>query len=119
MGVTAQERAALTVVGGVALAAVVVLAWQQRRAPLLIETAQLPAQAAGWDDALASARQVDVNTAEVTQLERLPGVGPALARRIVAYRTVHGPFRSLEELSGVEGIGAKTVEALADYAVVK
>lgn len=119
MGLTVQEHVALTVVGCLALAAVGVLAWQQRRAPLLIEGTPPQMQAAAWDDALASARQVDVNTADVAELERLPGVGPALARRIVAYRAVHGSFRSLEELSGVKGIGSKTLEALADFVVVR
>lgn len=116
---SARERVVLAVVGCIALVAVGVLAWQQRRAPLLIERTPAPSQAAVWDAALASARQVDVNTADVAELERLPGVGPALARRIVAYRAAHGPFRSLEGLSGVAGIGSKTIKALADYVVVK
>ena len=59
---------------------------------------------------------VDVNTADVSQLQQLPGIGPALAERIVADRTANGPFTSLDELTRVDGIGEKTVEALRLYA---
>ncbi len=48
---------------------------------------------------------LDLNTATVAQLDQLPGVGPVLAQRIVDYRTQHGPFRSVEELRQVSGIG--------------
>jgi competence protein ComEA len=50
-------------------------------------------------------RAVNVNTAPVVELESLPGIGPVLARRIVDYRTRHGPFRQLEDLLQVQGIG--------------
>ena len=47
----------------------------------------------------------DLNTATTAQLEQLPGVGPVLAGRIVQWRTANGPFRSVEELGEVSGIG--------------
>ncbi|WP_433183900.1 helix-hairpin-helix domain-containing protein [Actinoallomurus sp. CA-150999] len=49
---------------------------------------------------------VDLNTASAAQLDQLPGVGPVLAQRIVDYRAQHGPFRSVDELRQVSGIGA-------------
>ncbi|GAA0317145.1 ComEA family DNA-binding protein [Actinoallomurus spadix] len=52
------------------------------------------------------AAPLDLNTADAAQLDRLPGVGPVLAQRIVDYRTRHGAFRSVEELRQVSGIGA-------------
>jgi competence protein ComEA len=55
---------------------------------------------------------VNVNTASVEQLQRLPGIGPALSRRIEQYRTAQRPFQSVEELRRVPGIGAKTLAAL-------
>ncbi|MEU0343179.1 ComEA family DNA-binding protein [Streptomyces bobili] len=48
---------------------------------------------------------VSLNTATVDQLDTLPGVGPVLAQHIVAYRTQHGGFRSVDELREVDGIG--------------
>jgi comEA protein len=55
---------------------------------------------------------VNVNTASVEELQRLPRVGPATARRIVDYRARNGRFASAEELAHVSGIGPRTVERL-------
>ncbi|MCB9367040.1 MAG: helix-hairpin-helix domain-containing protein [Calditrichaeota bacterium] len=60
------------------------------------------------------ARPIDVNTAEANDLERLPGIGPVLALRIVSHREQNGPFRSVDELENVSGIGPKKLEALRD-----
>ena len=79
-----------------------------RALPVGLHTAQ-------WDHALASARQIDINTASAAELERLPGVGPTLARRIVESRDRDGPFNEPEELSRVKGIGPSTSRALHDY----
>ena len=58
--------------------------------------------------------RLDLNTATATELEELPGVGPVLAARIVAWREENGRFTSTDELREVSGIGPKTYEALAD-----
>jgi len=55
---------------------------------------------------------VDLNRASAAELETLPGVGPALAARIVAWRVAHGPFRSPGDLVQVPGIGSKTATRL-------
>jgi competence protein ComEA len=55
---------------------------------------------------------VNLNTATVEELQTLPGVGPVLAGRIVAYREEHGGFRSVEELREVAGIGDATFAEL-------
>ncbi|MFF7988258.1 helix-hairpin-helix domain-containing protein [Kitasatospora xanthocidica] len=55
---------------------------------------------------------VSLNRATLEQLDTLPGVGPTLAQRILAYRTSHGSFRSLEQLRQVSGIGARTYAEL-------
>jgi competence protein ComEA len=66
----------------------------------------------------AAAGPVDINTAGLAQLETLPGIGPALAQRIVDYRTQHGNFRSVDELQDVSGIGpAKFAEIKAEVTV--
>lgn len=55
---------------------------------------------------------IDVNRATADELVALPGVGPVLAGRIVAYRDSAGPFRSVSELASVKGIGAATLERI-------
>jgi competence ComEA-like helix-hairpin-helix protein len=61
--------------------------------------------------------RIDVNRADETALQRLPGIGPALARRIVEARTER-PFRSLEDLGRVRGIGPATLARLGDLVTV-
>lgn len=119
MWLTKGELKALCWLGGLALLALGVLAWQHHRAPIRVEPAVDSTQALRWDRALEAARRVDINTAGVAELERLPGVGPALASRIVAYRSRHGRFRAARELIRVPGIGSKTYDALDDYVTVR
>ena len=57
---------------------------------------------------------VNINTATVQDLESLPGIGPVMAQRIVDYRNEHGPFKSVEELTKVKGIGESKLEELLD-----
>lgn len=59
--------------------------------------------------------RIDVDRADVTEITRLPRVGPALAQRIVAWRTAHGPFGSLERLDSVPGVGPHLLEALRPF----
>ncbi len=58
---------------------------------------------------LPAPASVDVNRADSALLVRLPGIGPAYARRILAYRTAHGPFARIGELAKVKGIGPATL----------
>ncbi|HEV2066449.1 MAG TPA: ComEA family DNA-binding protein [Thermomicrobiales bacterium] len=55
---------------------------------------------------------VDLNNASHSELEALPGIGPVLAERILAYRAEQGPFSSVEELEEVEGISTRTIEEI-------
>ena len=57
---------------------------------------------------------VNINTATVQDFEALPGIGPVMAQRIVDYRNEHGPFKSVEELTKVKGIGESKLEELLD-----
>jgi competence protein ComEA len=58
---------------------------------------------------------IDVDRADVTELTRLPRVGPALAHRIVAWRERHGPFGTLARLDSVSGIGPALLDAIQPY----
>ena len=59
-----------------------------------------------------SVETVNLNTADLETLVKLPRVGPVIARRIIDFRDAHGGFKSPEELLNVKGIGQKTFERL-------
>ena len=56
----------------------------------------------------AAATPLNLNTATAAQLEELPGIGPATAKRIIEYREKNGSFKKIEELMNVKGIGEKS-----------
>jgi competence protein ComEA len=60
---------------------------------------------------------IDINAADESDLEQLPGIGPALAAAIVGHRNDHGPFRSVDDLLDVSGIGPAKLEQLRDLVV--
>ena len=63
---------------------------------------------------------VDINRADWWELDLLlPGVGETIARRIVEYREIHGPFQSVDELIEVQGIGPATLEGIKPYVKVE
>ena len=64
-------------------------------------------------------RRINLNTDPVELLTELPGIGDALAQRIVEYRETNGPFRSAEEIMKVKGIGEKVYHAIADLITVE
>ena len=61
-----------------------------------------------------SGGKVSLNQADKQQLESLPGIGPALADRILEYRATQGSFQAIEDLKNVSGIGAAKYNALKD-----
>ncbi len=61
---------------------------------------------------LWAASLVDLNTADAATLEKLGGIGPKKAQAIIEHRTQHGPFKSVDELRKVRGIGEETFESL-------
>ena len=53
--------------------------------------------------------EIDVNTASASELQSIKGIGPKTAQKIVDYRTEHGDFSSIDSVTRVKGIGAKTL----------
>ena len=73
------------------------------------------------DDSLIrsnDSNKIHINTASEKEILQLPGIGPAKAAAIIAYREEHGPFQKVEDLSNVTGIGEKTLEKIKEHIVV-
>lgn len=93
-----------------------------------VHISQLPAPAAETQAPTQPAAQtapaptepgiLDINTATAAQLESLPGIGPVLAQRIVDYRAEFGNFHAIGDLTNVNGIGIKKLEAILDYITI-
>ena len=75
-------------------------------------------ETAARPDSLLEGEVIDLNTAGVYDLQRLPGIGEKRAQDIVAYREEHGPFGTVDELDNVSGIGPGILEGLREYASV-
>ena len=112
------ERTTVAGLGGLAVLGLGILIWQSHHAPITVEPGPPPPYAQ-WEAAIHHARQVDLNAAPVEELERLRGIGPTLAQRIVDYRQAHGPFGAPEELQQVPGVGPKTYDAVKDDIAVR
>ena len=82
----------------------------------VIPPATVPA--IGADDPAVVSGPIDVNRASTTELETLPGVGPATASAIVVERERNGPFLNVDDLERVSGVGPRTVELLRDLVTV-
>jgi competence protein ComEA len=65
-----------------------------------------------------NAGRVNINTATVTELSTLPGVGPTAAQAIVDYRLEHGPFQAVQDIQLVPGIGPATYDGIKDYITI-
>jgi competence protein ComEA len=79
---------------------------------------QTGAAGEGAGGGAGQSQQLNLNTATAAQLDELPGIGPALAQRIVAYREQHGGFRTVDELQKVPGIGPAKFGQVKDLVTV-
>ncbi|MGI6642632.1 MAG: helix-hairpin-helix domain-containing protein [Bacillota bacterium] len=94
--------------------------------PSKTETAANPPQTGSPDGRFSSGNSlavprfpININTANATELDWLPGIGPALAGAIITYRTEHGPFAKPEDIVNVSGIGEKTYAKFSHLIVVR
>lgn len=83
-------------------------------APRVVYTASLEE----IEDESQDPLRVDINTADVDELDELPEVGPSTAQAIIDYRQSNGLFRSVDELEEIPGIGPETLEKIDPFATV-
>ncbi|MCC5932977.1 MAG: helix-hairpin-helix domain-containing protein [Balneolales bacterium] len=73
------------------------------------------ASSTNTETALTPESRININTADAEELVKLPGIGPAIAARIIEYRNENGPFEDISEIKNVRGIGQARFEAIKDY----
>jgi competence protein ComEA len=66
-----------------------------------------------------AAESVDINSADERELQALPGIGPALAARIIAFRETNGPFDSVDDLADISGVTPHIIDAILPYATAR
>ncbi len=62
--------------------------------------------------------KININTASLEELDKLPGIGPSIGKAIIDYRTQHGPFKTIEEINDVKGIGDALFAKIKDSITV-
>lgn len=72
----------------------------------------------GTPSPLAGDGLININTASIEELDKLPGIGQTTAIRIIDYRTLNGPFAAIEDIINVSGIGTATYEEIKDLITV-
>ena len=90
---------------------------EEPEAPEAPEEPAAPEETETEPEGMAS--RVNLNTADAAALESLPGIGPALAQRIIDYRMANGPFQTTAEIQDVRGIGAGIYEKIKDSITVE
>jgi competence protein ComEA len=83
-------------------------------APPLVVGGEPTASAGGS----APGGKININAATIEELDTLPGIGPAIAQRIIDYREANGPFKTIEDITLVSGIGDATYEKMKDRIIV-
>ena len=109
------ERVTLAALGLTTLSGFAILMW--RDTALVVPP--VPSASVRWAAQLEIARRLDLNTASAAEVQRLPGIGPVLAGRILAFRVQRGRLQDVQELRQVRGIGPQRLEQITPYLMVR
>lgn len=90
--------------------------YQEGSAPT--ETVNLPSSETATPAPNSGVDLININTATLEELDTLPGIGLTTAQKVIDYRTVNGPFSTIEDIMNVSGIGPSTFEGLKDLITV-
>lgn len=113
-----RERMALICLV-VALLVGVATTWFAQWQPEALENFRVERAAVTVPPSGPVSRHIDLNAASIEQLDRLPSIGEKMAKRIVEYRSVNGPFQTVQQLLQVKGIGAVRLEKIAPFLRVR
>ena len=86
---------------------------------VLYSTPAVPSPCVSCQAGAEQASRLDLNHATLSQLDGLPGIGPVIAGRMIQFREDNGPFKRIEDLMNVRGIGEKTFLKLAERITVE
>ncbi len=115
----APERGLILLIGVALLASGVVLYVSRDRPPAALRNETIVLEnVLVVRPTFHDARKIDLNTASIAELVRLPGIGEVLAGRIIAYRGEHGRFTSIDGLLAVSGIGPRVLEEIRDQVTI-
>jgi len=112
VGLTCHEKRIVVLFLALACAGLGFSLWTARDRPIIEQTELLPER--GLEAKEEVVGRCNLNTASCDELEKIRGVGPVLAHRILEYREENGPFICLEELLNVKGIGPKILSDMEE-----
>ena len=119
---TAQEKKVIIALAAFAVLGLAVLAYRTyfaRPKLRVVHSGTGSGAAADYKKIMEARSAVNINTADVSKIEELPGVGPKLAKEIVDYRAEHGFFLLKEDLMKVKGIGQNKFNGIKDFIVLE
>jgi competence protein ComEA len=118
LSITRQEGLAILTLGALFLLGLTVRHVQEQNIPpvaadsLVVQSAADSTSLSSAPDGPSAEHPINLNTASRDALKELPGIGPALSKRITTYRSTQRPFQRVAELKRVSGIGPKTLATL-------